>query len=103
MFDFNNLPQPILDLLQMAKQALDFANKNLKQLSHSQYIEKAGHFFSRFATKEGIGELSETFNNINIWFKTHIGFTFLEIFRVIGKVFVWVLEKFTSFLKGIVK
>ena len=104
MFDFNNLPQPILDLLQTAKHALDFANKNIDQMiSHSPYVEKASHFFSRFAGERGIEELSKIFDRINTWFKTHIGFTFSEILKSFGRVFIWILEKITSFLKGIIQ
>jgi hypothetical protein len=53
--------------------------------------------------KEGTQIAINIFSKINLWFKTNIGVSIVEILKAIGRAVLWILEKIVELLKRVVE
>ncbi|MFA5386428.1 MAG: hypothetical protein WC297_02085 [Candidatus Paceibacterota bacterium] len=87
------------DLFKHATSAIDL----VKQASSSIDFDKANQVLNQQNVKEGIQTGLNIFQKINLWFKTSMGMSLVEIFKLVWHAIVWIFEQIISLLKGIAK
>lgn len=91
---FTVIPQPLYELFDAARNINLNLGDNAATRRILEFLPRSGEDIGR-----DLGTAGEFLDRANSWFEENVGFRITQLFRLVGNVFIWVLEGIAELIR----